>query len=383
MLRADNAHYFQKCKKKKESDSDGRLLPSPAGTRRRCRHRVAATVYQQLRSASGKQAMRSYWMDKITVFSTFDLDLKTSTTDAEISNIINLLKEIASLQEEFKRSRDAYAYILFGAAPLFEGKNDATVMNTLKTKFQRVINEAKPDLVLYRTALLKDLSGANTSNCHETGHTVWENAPLPHIQASFVECLGFRNQIRLPPPTREALAFHLGGRWSDFFSQPFTVPEVMAPLVIPTNKLCRWSGSASSLRYLCYDPEDQAPDGKRFVCYHCREHAQDVIDQKRVLRLLRSFVNWVLAIDTNVTMRVKMCKARQQGFHGGYVMFGLQDIINGNALEKNICNDTYSDGYRDILHVKDYLNDNFRVCPSLENWKKRPDDCPSSPGGHC
>ncbi|XP_064475049.1 uncharacterized protein LOC135389036 isoform X2 [Ornithodoros turicata] len=270
-------------------------------------------MYRELSFPNGTQAMQQFWMDKLTVVSSFELSLRTSTVDADITIIINLLKKVASVQQEFRRYREDYGYILFGATPLFEGKNDRAVMDTLTTKFQRVINEVKPDLVLYHTALLPSLGAS--SFCHPTGNTVWEDSTMTHYQASFVEALAFKNHISLPPGTREALAFEVGDRTSSLKNDEYSRDELSRPPVLTTN-------------HTCYDTIKT-------------QHLEHI------------------------------CKARKQGFQGGYVVFAVEDVY-----EANICHDTYADGYRDIRHIRDYLDENLSVCPSLENWRKRPGDCP-------
>ncbi|XP_064473893.1 uncharacterized protein LOC135388334 isoform X2 [Ornithodoros turicata] len=201
--------------------------------------------------------------------------------------------------------RSKFGYVLLGVAILHGSQQPSTLM----TNFNQLVQGIKPDALLYRTTLNRNVTG--TSVCRTTGPSPWEGPGMPSMQSSFVESLAFRHLTGfqpLPSKTTELLSFSAAALITAYNgnnpNRQDTEPCRSVTQVNPKEVVCK---GGPYYKVVEANVGSLGTDNTRY-------------DQRGS--------TWerevTVAYDSNCTMSIKMCKSFQTySFTGGYVIFDV------------------------------------------------------------
>ncbi|XP_064462810.1 uncharacterized protein LOC135373641 isoform X2 [Ornithodoros turicata] len=133
--------------------------------------------------------------------------------------------------------RRNFGYVLLGVAILRGSQQPSTLM----ANFNQLVQVIKPDALVYRTTLNRNITDPNV--CRATGPSPWQGPGMPSMQSSFVESLSFRHVTgfqRLPLKTAELLSFSAAALITAY-TDPYT------PLTDP----CRSVTQANPKELMC------------------------------------------------------------------------------------------------------------------------------------
>ncbi|XP_064462793.1 uncharacterized protein LOC135373631 isoform X1 [Ornithodoros turicata] len=252
-----------------------------------------------------ENSIAAYW-PKIRDFAVLDMELRPSVS-TYVGHVEAFLTETDRLINIHMRAeptpRRNFGYVLLGVAILRGSQQPSTLM----ANFNQLVQVIKPDALVYRTTLNRNITDPNV--CRATGPSPWQGPGMPSMQSSFVESLSFRHVTGfqpLPLKTAELLSFSAAALITAY-TDPYT----------PLTAACRSVTQANP---------------KELVCQNGRYH--DIVTNRNMYLETDTirFDEWggtfdttiIVAYDSDCTMSTKMCLSfNTYGFTGGYVIFDV------------------------------------------------------------
>ncbi|XP_064473487.1 uncharacterized protein LOC135388096 [Ornithodoros turicata] len=285
----------------------------------RCGIDIAQEIRQNAigQLASSMSATTDLYKKKVYDYSALDFDITVAMSDADVTQFIGFLKNFSSIQDYNRRTiTGPFGYIFVGVSPIGRDSGD-----TFKDRVQRIINEVKPDAILFLTTYLR--TDITKYNCRVSAPSMWTDATMPD-QPTFVKALELRNRLTIPANVAQLLSLTAHGRWAQF--GPNQIPAKSdrgKPISFDDNRICIATEASDIVGYTCANSGSE-----NYSTYHDDRYVgnQDLCDEKRLSRIIRSsWPEWTGGYDSVRLMRLKMCMAyRDYGFRGGWVMFDLQ-----------------------------------------------------------
>ncbi|XP_064476065.1 mucin-2-like [Ornithodoros turicata] len=325
---------------------------------------VRSDAMKQLDTPSGMTSIRDLYRNGTLHFSVLDFDITTKTSNAEVDQLIKFLKTISKVQFDEREGRN-FGYLFVGVSPI--GSDSG---NTIRDHVQRIIEEARPDGILFLTTYVRLKSQG--SECFIAAPSVWTvpTGTAPR-QPTFVTSLDLRRTLQIPKTTIQLLSLtpHTRGTYMTL--------DIYHPPSFDSNTACNVSLSEDMHQYsevidhAVHDVEASANEGKFCIYgeYHddyLKTTGRDICDHVRLSRGVAYNKKWYEGYDDVKLMKLKMCKAyREYGYQGGWVMF---DIYRDDV--KKICfepNGTY--GFTSA--VKKYMYERRSSCESVDSACKR------------
>ncbi|XP_064463052.1 uncharacterized protein LOC135373943 [Ornithodoros turicata] len=119
--------------------------------------------------------------------------------------------------------RRNFGYVLLGVAILRGSQQPSTLM----ANFNQLVQGIKPDALVYRTTLNRNITDPNV--CWTTGPSPWQGPGMPSMQSSFVDSLAFRHVTGfqpLPLKSTELLSFSAAAIITTYKDKDYRRPPI-------------------------------------------------------------------------------------------------------------------------------------------------------------